>query len=287
MIETALMVEALLINTNSGGDIIEKKFNTGGEVISFTVITRTDGKSVSKVIRPDGQGGIFKTASANISQGSMQRVAMPFVKFGQFIRSLSNNQAIAHGVPINHGGDDYQKFSFGVMGQEDPPKKLSRSKKFLGYPTDTHCLCMFDHDPKPGQQYLAPEELIKIICGIVPDFDNCPTWSTPSTSAYIYDLEGNALSGEGAGFHLYFPFNNPALLPTFVDTLFKRLWLAGHGYVFVSKGGALLERTNFDTAVFSPERLDFVSGAICENCKQRLPEPVFRIGKKEFLYENK
>ena len=263
---------------------MKKKLHKTKELISFTVISRIDGKPVSKVIKPDGQGGITKTAVANISNGTMQRVVMPFGEFGPFFRSLKSYQAIVHGVPINHGGDDYQEFSFGLVGQEDPPKKLSRSKKFLGYPTNTSCLCMFDHDPKPGQQALTPDELINLIREIVPDFAYCPTWSTGSTSSNIYDMAGNELSGEGAGFHLYFPFDNPANLPVFMDTLFKRLWLAGKGYIFVSKGGALLERTVFDAAVFSPERLDFVSGAICENCYQRMPEPVFRTDHKEITY---
>ncbi len=253
------------------------------EVISFSVVTRTDGQPVSKVITPDGIGGIYKEAIANISLGTMQRVTMPFGDFGLFIRSLKSNQAIAHGVPFNHGGDDYQQFLFGVVGDENPPHRLSRSKRHLAYPADTSCLCMFDHDPKPGQKAITPDELIEIVTGIVPGFNECPSWSTPSTSSCIYDMDGNELSGEGTGFHLYFPVEDSSTIPQFVDSLFKRLWLEGHGYIYVSMSGAMLERTIFDTAVFSPERLDFVSGAVCINCNQRLSDPVFRKGK-EIIY---
>ena len=253
------------------------------KIVSFTVVTRTDGQPVSKIISPDGQGGILKKPAANISQGCMQRVTKPFEEFGPFIRSLKSNQAIAHGVPVNHGGDDYQAFAFGVVGRENPPHRLSRSLKHLAYPADTSCLCMFDHDPKPGQQPLSPEDLIEAICKVVPEFADCPTWCSPSTSSCIYDLDGNELSGEGAGFHLYFPFDDSANLPSFVETLFKRLWLENHGYIFVTRSGAMLERTLFDGAVFSPERLDFVSGAVTQLCTQRLPNPVFRIGKENLL----
>lgn len=254
--------------------------NRGKETISFTVVTRTNGQPVTKVITPDGQGGISKQPAANIHEGSMQRITMPFNEFGPFIRTLKNNQAIVHGVPVNHGGDDFQEFQVGLAGQENPPQRLSRTMKYLAYPTDGNCLCMFDHDPKPRQQPLSPDDLIEAICKVVPEFADCPTWSTPSTSSCIYDTEGNELSGEGAGFHLYFPFRNPANLSAFVEALFKRLWLEGYGYIFVSQAGALLERTIFDVAVFSPERLDFVSGAVCEKCEQRLPDPVFRIGNE-------
>ncbi len=257
-----------------------EKGNQAKESISFTIVTRTDGQPVSKVIAPDGQGGITKKAAANISKGSMQRVKMPFDEFGPFIRSLKSNKAIVHGVPVNHGGDDYQEFPIGLSGKENPPYQLSRSMKHLAYPADGNCLCMFDHDPKPGQQPLSPEDLIEAICKVAPKFADCPTWSTPSTSSCIYDMKGEVLSGDGAGFHLYFPYDNPENLSQFVEILFKRLWLNGHGYIFVSKAGSLLERTIIDTAVFSPERLDFVSGAICKNCEQRLPDPVFRVGKE-------
>lgn len=250
------------------------------KIISFSVVTRTDGKPLTKILTPDGKGGISKQPAANFSQGTLQRVAIPFEEFGPFIRTLKPSQAIVHGVPVNHGGDDFQEFTIGLVGKEDPPHRLSRSQKYLAYPQDSHALCMFDHDPKPGQRPLTPDELIEAVCRIVPDFADCPTWSTPSTSSCIYDLAGNELSGEGAGFHLYFPFADADRLPAFVETLFKRLWLLGLGNIYVTQAGTMLERTIFDKAVFSPERLDFVAGAVCRECEQRLPTPVYRQGNE-------
>lgn len=37
-------------------------------------------------------------------------------------------------------------------------------------------------------------------------------------------------------------------------------------------------RNIFDAVVFSPERLDFVAGAACVDCVQKLPDPVYRVG---------
>ena len=215
---------------------------------------------------------------ANMTHGTMQRVEMPFEEFGPYLRTLEPNQAIAHGVPYNHSGEDNQVFKIGLRGNERPPDLLSRSKNHLEYPKNTACLAMFDHDPKPSQQPLSVEEFLSIIVKVAPRFVHYPTWHTPSTSSCIYDLEGNQLTGEGSGFHLYFPYCNSADLSSFADRLFKRLWLAGHGYIFISKAGSMLERSIFDKAVFSPERLDFVSGANCIDCTQRLPAPVLRVG---------
>ena len=219
--------------------------------ISFTLITRSDGV-LSKTIRPDGEGGIIKTPAAQMARSAMQRVNIPFHELGSNLRKLNPHQAFAHGVPIEHNGDDYQEFTVGLSGQEDPPRQLSRSKKHLGYPQDSACLAMFDHDPKPGQKPLSVEKFISAIIEVAPDFADYPTWHTPSTSACIYDLKGNQLKSESDGFHLYFPYTNPDTLKSFTDTLFKRLWLAGHGYIFISKSGTMHERTIFDAAVFSP-----------------------------------
>lgn len=134
---------------------------------------------------------------------------------------------------------------------------------------------MIDHDPKPGQAPMIKEGVVEAICSVWPAFRHLPKWWTPSTSACIYDLQGGQLTGEGSGFHLYFPFRPASRLPELADLLFKRLWLAGHGNIFITRAGSMLPRTIFDASVFSPERLDFVGGANCIDCEQRLPPPVF------------
>ncbi len=55
--------------------------------------------------------------------------------------------------------------------------------------------------------------------------------------------------------------------------------MAGYGRYEVSRSGALLLRTLVDLTVGSPERLDFVAGAVCEDgLVQKLPEPAVRGG---------
>lgn len=63
-------------------------------------------------------------------------------------------------------------------------------------------------------------------------------------------------------------------VPRFLAALGKRLVLAGYGRVEISRAGSLLERTLADLLVGSPERLDFVAGAVCDKgLEQRRPEP--------------
>ena len=242
--------------------------------VFFTEITRHGGP-LSKTIRPDGKGGIVKKPAASMTRGTARTVTIPFEGFGPYLRTLKPNQAIVHGVCDHAEIKIVSRAKF--TGQEGT---ITRSKEFFHYPTGPG-IGMFDHDPKPGQKALSPDELLKIICQVAPSFRNALTWSTPSTSSCIYDMNGHQLTDEGNGFHLYFSVLDASDLPRFADVLFARLWLAGHGYIFISKAGSMLERTVFDKTVFSPERLDFVSGANCIKCEQRLPDPVLRRGVSE------
>src|SRR5262249_34403346 len=41
--------------------------------------------------------------------------------------------------------------------------------------------------------------------------------------------------------------------------IYQALWLAGHGYIMVSKSGQALDRSLVDASVWQPERLDFAA----------------------------
>lgn len=236
--------------------------------ITFSVVANKDG-CLTKTIRPDGKGGIVKTPAAHMTQGTVMKVEMPFNEVGAFNRNLSDNQALVHGVCGHDVAHVVSEKRF-----KNQPETVTRTKKFFHYPEGAG-LMMFDHDPVPGQRSYTPAKLVEVIGGVWPGFKQLPKMVTPSTSNCIYDLEGNEINGKGGGFHLYIPVNPAKKIPEIGETLFKRLWATGHGYIVISKAGSMLKRTIFDAAVFSPERIDFVAGAVCIGCEQRLPEPLY------------
>lgn len=240
--------------------------------ISFSLITNNAG-NLTKTIKPDGNGSIVKEPAAQMITGMSELVEMPFKDFGPFLRTLKSSNAICHGVTghIDAVGVVTASSVSGQLG------KIARTKEYFYYSEGTG-LGMFDHDPKLGQNTLNPEEFLNIIYSVCPDFRSLPTWWTPSTSSCIYDDHGRKLTVTNNGWHMYFPFTPARRLPDFANWLFKKFWIAGHGYIFVSRAGSLLTRTIFDASVFSPERLDFVAGAHCIDCEQRLPNPVYREG---------
>jgi len=257
------------------------------DLVTFTTIENTRGL-LTKSIRPNGQGGIVKTPAAQLVEGIAETTEIPFSELGQYLRSLQPNQAIAHGVtgrrrPRILSEYRYKTVLSSLTGNDlvkFQAETITRTQKFFHY-NEGPGLGMFDHDPKPGHPALNPDEFISAICEVWPDFRSLPTVYTPSTSSCIYDLAGNQLTGMGAGFHLYFLFPHAHRLPDLAKWLFHRLWLTGHGSIFISASGAMLERTIFDASVFSAERLDFVAGAVCHECEQRLPAPEYRPGSVE------
>ena len=236
--------------------------------VSFTVFTNPNGL-MTKTVNPNGRGGVDKKPAAQMWEGVAETVTKPFSEFGPFLRTLKHHQAICHGVT----GHDHVRI-VSVARFTEQPGTITRTKEYFKY-SDGWGLAMLDHDPKPGQTPLTLEQLIAAASSEWPGFRALPKWSTPSTSSCIYDMDGNKLTGEGNGCHLYFPFKPASKLPELADVLLKRMWLAGHGYIVISRAGSMLVRSIFDASVFSAERLDFVAGANCVDCEQRLPDPEY------------
>ena len=78
-----------------------------------------------------------------------------------------------------------------------------------------------------------------------------------STSAGIYNADtGERFPGSG-GLHVYVFVGDGEDIPRFLETLQKRAWLAGFGWIMVAARGQLLVRSIVDTSVGLPERLSF------------------------------
>lgn len=243
--------------------------------VSFSVFTSTSGV-LTKTIRPDNKGGISKVPSACMTSGHVSAEEMRFSEFGPFLRTLEPNQAIGHGV-CDDGFATIVTTKDQEMGHGVSDGYVTRTKEYFNYPSGPG-LAMFDHDPKEEQRALSPDKFRRIVVDVWPEFYSIPTWTTPSTSACIKDMDGNLLKENSNGFHMYFPVPEASCLQVLADTLFKRMWLHGYGHIEIDKAGRMHPRTIFDASVFSPERLDFVAGADCIDCYQELPAPVYRDG---------
>lgn len=167
-------------------------------------------------------------------------------------------------------------------------RSLENFEWHLGYQ-----LCCIDYDgSKEGD--LTPEQVITILDGVMPGFGSVTKVVKYSSSAWIYNGDGSLLS-KSNGFHIYFLVNHPDKIATIFKGasawLHKRLWLAGFGWIKNSApknrettAVRQMERTLYDNAVFSPERIVFEAPPILEDGLIKKNKKAFLIeGDAEFL----
>ncbi|MCD6297440.1 MAG: hypothetical protein J7M30_09820, partial [Deltaproteobacteria bacterium] len=240
--------------------------------VKFTLVTKSNGP-LTKIIRYQDGKPVKDLSECWLSDGTSHEVTTSIKGFAESLRSCKPNQALVHGICGHKEVKIVSERNF--KGQ---PGTVTRTKKFFRYPKE-NALTLFDYDVKPNVEPLSHEAWMKVMSEIFPGFEQVGYVFTPSTSSCIYGKDDNQLSGESNGFHHYVIAKEPSDIPRFNDTLFKRLWLTGCGYIFISCSGAQLERTIYDQVVMSPERLDFVAGAVCKDgLEQRLPDPVYQAG---------
>lgn len=236
--------------------------------VRFTEITDNKGE-IRKEITPDPKtGSITTTGKASIYDGHAQQKEMRFADLPDYMSNLPSDKAIILGT------SEYESVDIVTTGKEEPPQSIARNKEYFKF-LPTNQLLFFDYDSRGDGQDISPDQFIDIIVSIIPEFEHTAKVINYSASAFIFDQDGKQVN-KGDGFHIYFIVDDGKDVERFYNVLFRRLWLNGYGYIGNSSAGSQLIRTIFDTFVFSPERLDFVAGAVCrDGLIQRRPAPEY------------
>ncbi len=240
-------------------------------LVSFTVFKSAD--VLSKKYNLDASGNIVKTPTV-MTSGTAQRETLDFSDFGETLSTADDKTAFGYGLHDERFGDEV---SITLSGKEvEAARILSRTQKYFQYRPGSGVV-MDDHDPDSRGFHLAYYDLWTIIKGIVPTFGDAACWKRDSISAGIHRA-GEQLQ-PGNGFHLYNPVFDASDIPRFGKVLFRRLWLAGYGYIGLSAAGTFLERSILDAAVYSPERLDFTGMPVVGNgLAWTPPKPIYKPG---------
>ena len=257
------------------------------ENIIISCVTKSKGP-LTKIIRLDKETGepIKDGSECSMYSGTIKQIPVSSpAGFAKMLKSRSTNQAITHGISEHKEAIVVTKNKVN-SSQKNGTAVIARTKDYIEYPNKPGVI-LFDHDKprdlstgsKEALGTYSPEELLQQIAIVHPGVAKASYVSTPSTSSCIYDAEGKLLRGEGTGSHVYLFVKNALDIPRYMETLGKRLFLAGLGRIEISKAGSILKRTIIDLVVGSPERLDFVAGAVCEDgLVQKLPDPVVKNG---------
>jgi hypothetical protein len=118
-------------------------------------------------------------------------------------------------------------------------------------------------------------EARRILVEVAPQIADAPMLAFPSAGANLFETAtGREMRGL-TGIRLYVLVAHAATIPALGKRLHERLVLRGAGFAFISKAGTITVRSALDSSVWSPERLDFISGADCgAGVEQRRGTPV-------------
>ena len=234
--------------------------------ILVTCITDNDG-AIAKKISWDGTK-LIKSAQVSVKNGWMEAIEFEtWEEFKDYLNRMSSNECLVlghflHGVNARLVGSK--------EAQDVLRNAFNRSLENFDWHELFQLLCLDYDGVKAGD--LTPDEVIAIIDNVMPRFAAVKKVVKYSSSAHIYDEDGNLLSSSN-GFHIYFMVNHPELIAEFFASksawLHKKLWLAGHGYIKNSRpkdrsttAVTQMVRTIYDYAVFSPERIIFETAPV-------------------------
>lgn len=237
--------------------------NQSYDKVKITKATKQDG-ILTKIIRQQDNQTVKDSSQCFLSHGTGEVIHCEFKELPTIIAGTNEKQCLIHGVPKN------QQTSFEILSEKEfknnpQPNAITRTKKDIGYPTDSNIVLLNDVDdyPKDNLDFNVIDEITKIF----PSFEQAEKIITDSTSSNIYKIGNDKPIFDPKGKHIYFHVKHDAEIERFKKIYEVRAWTNNHGFIKISRAGTLLERNFlFDVVAFgSPSRLDFVAGAKCDD----------------------
>ena len=231
-----------------------------------SVITVTSGQ-VSKRIIADAHGHPKRdtTQGQQINAGTVEHAHLQgLTELAALFERLTSRQALVHGV-VNDSIPGELHLLTTMAKVTKQPGAVARSLAYFRYPAPVQLL-MFDVDAAHSQHPPdSPEQLLEALAGLWPGMRNVGWCMTVSTSSAIKNKQSGEWLTPPTGMHVYvLAYGN---LDRWRSLLRARLWLAGLGRCILATPNAatgvsaILERFLVDLSVFSPERVDYCTGA--------------------------
>ncbi len=235
-------------------------------VLSLITSDRPLGKELS--ITPEDK--LHKKFLGHMTNGRVQkRLVHGPRELVELLGQMQNTQAFCYGVcPFEEAEVVTQK---ALKAEEDKKKDIvARDRAHFRY-RSRNAIWMLDVDLPDGAD-LSSEELLEKFYEINPALKKAPMVVFPSSSSFIYNKStGSPLTG-CTGWRVLVLVASGLDIPRAGNAFFQRCWLNGEGWIKISKAGTLLVRGLIDAAVFQPERLDLVAGAVCIDPLEQRPE---------------
>src|SRR6516165_3885499 len=232
--------------------------------IELTVFTKHGGPLTKRIfLTPDGT--LVKDDSAcKMARGTAERVSVTGVDaLVALIKDLKPSQALALGTLRADLPDKVQVVTKRELnGQPDVIARTGTNIVYHGL-----AFALLDYDSKGMPSTVAAEikrvgYFWRALRTVLPALDDIARVGRCSTSAGLSRTDTGAALPGSDGIHAYVAVKDGADIERFLRALHNRCWLAGLGWMIVSKSGALLERSIVDQMVGGAERLVFEGGPV-------------------------
>jgi hypothetical protein len=226
--------------------------------IPFTLLT-SDHCPLTKEFTLE-QGQLKASTIANMATGTARRVHINDVTDLQAgLAGLAPNQAITCGVCL-HGDTPLltRKQALQLGG-------VARATDAFAWPQGP-ALFPIDVDVDAGAEYRSVDAVLSALEFCSPWLKDALRVARPSSSSYV---GGRNLRGV----HVYVAVADGQHIPELAKRLQRDQWLAGYGYVKVSKSGALLLRQLSDASIYQTQRIMFEAAPVLgDGVRRIIPE---------------
>ncbi|GLQ82609.1 hypothetical protein GCM10007881_61320 [Mesorhizobium huakuii] len=242
--------------------------------ISFSVLESAG--ALTKSFTIDAMGKPASSRSPGMAAGTARRVRLAgtapemAAALSKALTSLKSSEALVL-VPPPEGKESATIVTEAML--QGAPDAISRGKAFFAHQAAPSVLGL-DFDVKDWPDDIeqrvrgAPGEISGVLASVFPAFANACMVLRPSSSTGVRNTVSGQSTGANSGQHRYAFVLDGSDIAAFADRLFDRLILAGYGFPFITKSGAVSVRTLIDKiATKGPERLWYEADAILDDAR--------------------
>lgn len=229
--------------------------------IEITKATKDNGYLSKKITLLDGEP-CSDSSDCRMARGRGERVRFKNLEeVAHFISGLDSSSALILGR-IRAGVADSVSLVSQHLNTSRDNLTISRTQENFAYSAEKQALLLIDFDTKgmPDEikkRIVSHGSVEKILDSVFPEFARAAKITRNSTSSGLFNQETGQQYDRTGGVHIYVCVVDGSDIPRALKNIFKRLWIAGFGWIYVSESCRLLVRSIVDQAVSGPERLCF------------------------------
>jgi hypothetical protein len=215
--------------------------------MTCTIIRNNRGPLSKSFTLHDGR--LQKTAAADLVDGTATRAAASDLRqLAAILEGLGSHEALTFGITE---AEQARLCTQGALASgRAPAGAICRDRASFAWPQGRGILMLDIDKPKDGSQPLRSAQFDELLSRLLPWWSKSARLYRPSASAFIYDADGNKLSGAGS-LRCYLIADRSENIPFVGVAIADALWKGGYGRIEFGAAGQALVRCPIDCAVLA------------------------------------